>query len=187
MSQLKVLGISGSLRHDSTNRKLLQIAKSFATELGAVVTEADLKELNLPIYDGDIETAGIPESVQKLKKMVEESDVIMLASPEYNYSISGALKNAIDWLSRGEKNSLDNKVVVMFGASGGNFGTVRGQNHLRQILSALNVMMVTQPQVLVRNNKEAFDDKGNLVDPKTVDLLKALIKKNLDLAQKLKS
>lgn len=113
---IKVLVISGSLRRDSFNRKLLNVAKKMAAELGAEVSEADLKELSLPVYDGGIEAQGMPESVQKLKAAVEATDVLLIASPEYNHSISGALKNAIDWLSRGE-NSLDGKLAAIFGAS----------------------------------------------------------------------
>lgn len=113
---LKVLAISGSLRRDSCNRKALQIAKKIAADWGAEISELDLKTMNLPIYDGDIEAQGMPEAVQKLKAAVEATDVLLIASPEYNHSISGALKNAIDWLSRGE-NSLDGKLTAIFGAS----------------------------------------------------------------------
>ena len=122
---LKVLGISGSLRKYSYNRKALQIAKKIASDLGAEVSEADLKELNLPIYDGDIEAQGLPESVKKFKAAVEVNDVLLIVSPEYNYSISGALKNAFGWASRGG-NSFDGKWAVIFGVSPGAFGTLRG-------------------------------------------------------------
>lgn len=182
---IKVLGICGSLRKESYNRKLLQIAKGIASELGAEVSEVDLKELNLPIYDGDLEAQGIPEPVQKLKAVIAAADVIMLASPEHNYSISAALKNAIDWTSR-QGNPWDAKVIAIFGASSGNFGTLRGQFQLRQMLMYLNVFTLPQPQVFIRNEVEAFNPDGSLKDPKSVELLKTLIEKSMVLAQKLK-
>src|SRR3989338_10591742 len=140
-SMLKVLAISGSLRSESYNRKALQVAKEIAIDLGAEVTELDLRELDLPIYDKDIQDQGLPESVRKLKKTVESTDVLMIASPEYNYSVSGALKNAIDWASRGG-NSLNGKVAAVFGASTGRFGALRGQFQLRQILASVNVLIL---------------------------------------------
>lgn len=175
---IKVVAISGSLRLDSYNRKVLQLAKRFALEAGAFVEEIDLKELNLPLYDGDIEALGFPENVKKLKSAVESADVILIASPEYNHSISGALKNAIDWLSS-SKNSLDGKVAVIFGASTGLYGTIRGQAHLRQILTALNVTMVLVPQVFIRSAKEAFNEDGTLKDVKLQNQLQKLITKSI--------
>ncbi len=152
---LHVLGISGSLRKESFNRKALQIAKRFAEELGAVVEELDHNELQLPVYDEDLTAQGFPESVLRLKAKVEAADIILIASPEYNYSVPGGLKNAIDWLSR-KKNSFDGKTAAIFGASNGQFGTVRMQPHLRIILEALNVSIVPQPQVFIRTAGEAF-------------------------------
>ncbi len=113
VDKLNVLAFSGSLRTDSYNRKALQAAKKIAAAAGAIVNELDLRQLALPIYDGDIEAAGMPESALRLKAAVEASDLLLIASPEYNSSISGALKNAIDWLSRG-KNSLDGKIAAVF-------------------------------------------------------------------------
>jgi chromate reductase, NAD(P)H dehydrogenase (quinone) len=184
--QLRVVGFSGSLRKESFNRKALQIAKKFAVEAGTMVEEIDLKELSLPLYDADIEAKGFPESVQILRRAVETADVVLIASPEYNHSISGALKNAIDWLSTG-KNTLDGKIAAIFGASSGLFGTVRGQFHLRQILAALNVFLVPQPQVFIRSAREAFDQDGSLKDKRVQDQLKTLINKTLHLAKALKS
>ena len=185
MQKLRVLGISGSLRRDSYNRKALQIAKRFAAEAGAEVTESDLKELALPIYDGDIEAQGLPESVLRLKAAVEAADVLLIASPEYNHSISGALKNAIDWLSR-QKNSLDGKVAAVFGASTGVFGTARGQYHLRQTLAALNVLVITAPQIYIGTAADAFDAAGSFKNPKTAELLQRLVERALKVAGQVK-
>ena len=182
---LNVLAISGSLRTASYNRKALQIAKTIAAGLDAVVTEIDLRELNLPLYDQDIQDQGMPESVLKLKAACEAADALLIASPEYNYSISGALKNALDWASRGG-NSLSGKVAAIFGASDGRIGTARGQVHLRQVLIALNVMVTPQPQVCISLAKEAFNEDSSLKDPKLNDQFQKLITNTLTLAQKLK-
>ncbi len=185
-ARLKTLAISGSLRTDSFNRKALQIAKRIATDLGAQVKELDLRELNLPIYDKDIQDAGWPESVQRLKKEVEATDVLIIASPEYNYGISGALKNAIDWASRGEKNSFAGKVAAIFGASTGGFGALRSQAQLRQVLQSVNVLILPQPQVFISRAETAFNPDGSFTDQKNFETLKILIEKTFEFAVKLK-
>lgn len=186
VNRINVLGIAGSLRSGSYNRKALQLAKRFAEEFGVNVQELDLKELNLPMYDEDMQSVSTLESVQRLKSIIEAADVILIASPEYNYSIPGGLKNALDWASRG-KNSLDDKVAAIFGVSGGPFGTIRMQPHLRQILTALNIYVVPQPQVFIRFAHEAFNSDGTLVDPKLQEQLKTLVYKSLMLAKALKT
>jgi len=187
MQRLKALAIPGSLRTESYNRKALQVAKKIATDLGAEVEEIDLRELNLPIYDRDIQDEGMPESVERLKKAIEAADILIIASPEYNYSVSGALKNTIDWASRGEKNSFNGKIAVIFGASIGGFGTLRGQIQLRQILSSVNVLILPQPQVFISRAEEAFNPDGSFIDPKTFNTLKTLIEKTFELASSIKS
>lgn len=184
---VKALAISGSLRTESFNRRALRIAKQIATDLGAQVEELDLRELNLPIYDKDIQDRGMPGPVQRLKKEIEATDVLIIASPEYNYGISGALKNAIDWASRGEKNSFSGKLAVIFGASTGGFGTLRGQLQLRQILQSVNVFILPQPQVLISRAEGAFDAHGSFTDPKNSETLKILIEKTFELALKLRA
>lgn len=182
---MKVLTICGSLRAASYNRQLLRAASKVAQNLGAEVQNADLKEVVLPMYDQDIQDAGMPKIVQDLKEMVQTADVILFVSPEYNYSVPGVLKNAIDWLSRGT-NSLDQKTVAIMGASPGAFGTVRGQAHLRQILVGLNVRILSKPEVCLRFCDQAFDQSGNLVDPKNQEILEKLIKNTFELFNKLK-
>jgi len=185
--KLKVLAVSGSLRTDSYNRKALQVAKRIAEDLGAEVRELDLRELSLPIYDKDIQDRGWPEPVQKLEKEIEAADVLIIASPEYNYGISGALKNAVDWASRGEKNSLGGKVAVILGASTGGFGTVRSQLQLRQTLQSVNVFVLPQPQVLISRAETAFNLDGSFSDLKNLETLTTLIKKTFEFTLKLKS
>ena len=183
--KLRVVAISGSLRKESMNRKALQIAKRFASQAGVIVEEMDLKELDIPVFDQDIMDQGMPESVQRLKLAVKEAEVIIIASPEYNYSVPGGLKNAIDWLSRGE-NSLEGKVAAIFGVSNGINGTIRMQPQLKIILNSLNVSLVPQPQVMIRNGREAFTPEGGLVDSKLEAQLKMLIEKTLHLAKAMK-
>jgi len=183
---LKILEIAGSLRKDSYNRQLLWIADEIAQELGASTSEIDLKQLALPMYDADVEARGLPESVMKLKDAIEGADLLLIASPEYNYSVSGALKNALDWASRG-KNSLDGKVVAIFGASTSIMGTVRGQAHLRDILEALNAIVLPQPGVFIRSARDAFDENGSLKDPMSAQLLRDLIQRAMALADKVRA
>ncbi|OGF46553.1 MAG: hypothetical protein A2452_05270 [Candidatus Firestonebacteria bacterium RIFOXYC2_FULL_39_67] len=180
MGNLKVVGICGSLREGSFNKKLLYCAKMIVSDMGLEMTEIDLKALGLPLFDADMELKELPENVRKFKKEIEEAHALLIASPEYNYSVSGVLKNAIDWLSRGGKNSLNSKLAVIMGASAGPFGTVRGQTNLRQILSCLNVMVLPQPQVLVPFADTAFNPDGSLKDEKTATILKRLLKTTLN-------
>jgi len=182
MQKLQVLGICGSLRSGSYNRMLLKTAMTCASAAGAEVREADLRELELPVYDFDIEMAGMPESVEKLKAMVAESDVILFASPEYNYAVSGVLKNAVDWGSRGKKNAWGGKWAAIFGASTGPMGTVRGQFVLRQILTAVNMHLLPQPQVFVPLADQAFLSDGSLLEKNPEEQLRRLVVRTLEAA-----
>lgn len=186
MSKLKVLAIAGSLRAASYNRKLLQIAKKFALEAGAEAIEIDLRELALPIYDQDIEDKEFPASAQRLKDAIVVCDVLLIATPEYNHGIPGGLKNAIDWASRGTPRALKGKVAAIFGASTGQFGTVRAQLHLRQILSSEGVFILPIPTVFVSNADSQFKDDGSLVDEKLEEKLLKLVNETLVFAKKLK-
>jgi|WetSurMetagenome_2_1015567.scaffolds.fasta_scaffold459800_1 chromate reductase, NAD(P)H dehydrogenase (quinone) len=185
-SNLKVIAISGSLRRDSYNRKALHAAKKIVIDLGVQIEEIDLKELNLPMYDGDVEQAGFPFSVEMIRQKVFSADMLLIATPEYNHSISGALKNAVDWLST-SKNVLDGKSAMIFGASTGFFGTMRAQAHLRQILTALNVMVLPQPQLFIRSAKDAFNQDGSLIDQKTNAIMQKLIINTLHTTSLIKS
>lgn len=186
MSDIKVLGMCGSLRKASYNKMALSVAAKMAlTYEGVKYTEANLKELALPIYDGDIEAQGFPPGVVELKRLVADSDIILMASPEYNHSITPALKNAIDWLSR-DVNVLDKKWAVLFGVSIGVYGTVRGQMHLRQILAALNVYVLPQPQVLIKNSEQAFLPDGSLSDKMVEKGLNKLIADTIAMVRKVK-
>jgi chromate reductase, NAD(P)H dehydrogenase (quinone) len=178
---LNILAIAGSLRTDSFNRKALQTAKQIASELNTTVVELDLKTLDLPLFDADLRANGFPESVKKLKDTIALADVLLIATPEYNHSIPGVLKNAIDWASD-KTNPFAGKVAAIFGASNGLFGTLRAQLHLRQVLASLNVELVPQPQVFIRSAESAFLPDGSLVDQKIRQQLRQLIEATLTLA-----
>jgi chromate reductase, NAD(P)H dehydrogenase (quinone) len=180
---MTISGISGSLREGSYNALALRQALRFAAEKGNIVNEISLKTLNLPAYDEDIASQP-PSGVSEFREAVRQSDVIVIASPEYNYSVPGGLKNAIDWASR-QRNAFAGKVAAIMGASSGPFGTIRMQPHLRMIMTALDVLVVPQPQVFIRNARESFTPSGDFVDKKLEERVRVLIRKSLILAKAL--
>ena len=167
----KILCFAGSLRTDSFNKKVVKIAMSGAKAAGADVTYIDLRDYPMPIYDGDIETAsGLPENALKLKTLMREHQAFLISSPEYNSSISAALKNAIDWASRpapGEKmlECFTGKVAGVMSASPGALGGLRGLVTVRSILENINVLVCPE-QIAIAQATDAFDDDGSLKDAK---------------------
>ncbi len=167
----KILCFAGSLRKDSLNKKLVKVAMAAAQEAGAETTYIDLKDYPMPIYDGDIEAeSGIPENALKLKKLMKEHQAFLIASPEYNSSVSGALKNFIDWTSRpeqGEKSlaCFTGKVAGIMACSPGAMGGLRGLVTLRSILNNINVLVVPE-QTAVSQAGDAFTEDGKLKDEK---------------------
>lgn len=161
---IKIVGIAGSLRRSSYNKALLRAASGLVPE--DVVME--ILEIGLvPPFNEDTERAGMPEVVSDLRKKIEKSDGIIFATPEYNHSIPGVLKNAIDWLSRGDDRPLSNKPAAVIGASMGTIGTARAQVHFRDVAAALNMPVMLQPEVLVSKAHEKFDDSLVLIDDAT--------------------
>lgn len=177
---MNVVGISGSLRTGSFNTLALRQALRFAGEAGAAVEEIVLKGLNIPAYDEDIADRPTAD-VSGLRATVSGADLIIIASPEYNYSVPGGLKNVIDWLSK-PRNALNGKVAAIMGASGGPFGTIRMQPHLRAILGALDVFVLPQPQVFIRNAREAFAADGTFADTKLENQVRLLVNKSMTIA-----
>lgn len=164
--QVHIAAIPGSLRAGSLNRKLLALAVREAEKAGAQVDVVDLKALALPIYDGDVEAAGFPEAVVKLKERLARAQGLLIATPEYNGSIPGGLKNAIDWASRPPGNPFKDKVVQVMGVTPGPAGTLYAQNHLRQSLVNLGAWTVPG-YVAIRFADNAFDERGELRDDAT--------------------
>jgi NAD(P)H-dependent FMN reductase len=193
MSAPKIIAFAGSLRAGSHNKKLLAIGVEAARAEGAEVTVVDLRELALPLYDGDIEDAtGLPEGAKRFKALLRASDGMLVASPEYNSSITGALKNAIDWASRAETDdepslvAFDGKAAALLAASPGGFGGLRGLVTVRSILSNIGVH-VHPDQVCIPVAHEAFDEAGKLKDEKKTKQVAQLAKGLVDLASRLKS
>jgi len=158
---MKVLAICGSLRAKSTNKGLVSYAQANAPE-GMVIELANLNQV--PFYNADLSER--PEAVKKLLQQIGDADALLLACPEYNYSIAPALKNALDWASRETNNTLLNgKAVAIMGAGGG-MGTSRAQYHLRQVCVYLNLHPLNKPEVFANAFANTFDGDGNLVDEK---------------------
>jgi chromate reductase, NAD(P)H dehydrogenase (quinone) len=173
---VKILGIPGSLREASLNRAALRAAQELAPPgVGVEIFALD----RIPPYNQDLERP-LPAPVVELKTRIREADAILIATPEYNYSVPGVLKNAIDWASRPYGDSAwDGKPAAVMGASPGMMGTARAQYHLRQTLLSLNVYPLNHPEVMIARAAQRFDEQGRLVDEVSralvVRLLEALV------------
>jgi chromate reductase len=162
---VKVLGIPGSLRKDSFNAALLRAAAELLP-LSMTLETADISAV--PLFNQDLLPDGhFPEPVATLRRQVAEADALLFATPEYNYSISGVLKNVIDWISRPPKQPFRGKPAAIMGASMGGFGTVKAQMHLRQVCVFLDIRLLNRPEVLVSHAHEKFDAQGKLTDEAT--------------------
>lgn len=170
-ANLNILGIPGSLRKASWNKSLLRAAAKLAPS-GTVIEIFELD--GIPPFNQDDER-NPPPRVAELKSKVKAADAILIVTPEYNYSIPGVLKNAIDWASRPYGDSAwSRKPVAIMGASGGNIGTARAQYHLRQTFVFLDMDAVNQPEVML-NATKSLDDQGNLTDDKAKELIVKLL------------
>lgn len=164
-----VVALAGSLRRESFNRKLLLAAGDLSPE-GLRLVPATLR--GLPVYDADVEAAGVPPIVLELARIIADADGLLLACPEYNHGIPGGLKNALDWLSRkGSGVPFRGKPVAIMGASAGVVGTARAQAQLRQVLYAMGARVLPPPEVLVGQAQNKFDDQGRLTDESTLTLV----------------
>lgn len=171
-STLTIVGICGSLRKGSFNMALLKAAQASAPD-GVTLTILNIGDL--PLYNQDNEDP-VPEVVQAFKKAIEAADAVLIATPEYNYSIPGVLKNAIDWLSRPYgQNSLNDKPVAIMGASVGMGASGRAQYHLRQCFVFLNGHVLNQPEVLVPMAQDKIDAQGNITDAKTKEKVTEIV------------
>ncbi|MCK7598999.1 NAD(P)H-dependent oxidoreductase [Microbulbifer sp. CAU 1566] len=173
----KVLAISGSLRKSSFNSAALQVAADIA---GGTAEFTFAKLSGIPLYDQDLRDMGVPEAVETLQQQILEADAILFSTPEYNYSVSGVLKNTIDWLSRVEPQPFADKPVAVMSASMSAFGGARAQYDLRRILIYLNAHFVNKPEVMISFAHKKFDESGQLTDADTRkfigDLVEALAK-----------
>ncbi|MGE0581723.1 MAG: NADPH-dependent FMN reductase [Steroidobacteraceae bacterium] len=169
---MKLLAIAGSLRKDSLNTKLARAAAGLAP----AGVEVDVATLHgLPMYDEDLRADGIPAPVAQLAARVREADGILIVTPEYNFSVPGALKNALDWLSRLAPPPFAGKSTAIMSASPGMLGGMRAQDHLRQILFGLDARTLTRPQVIVGSAAGKFAPDGSLTDGMAVELVENLL------------
>lgn len=177
MNPVRILGIAGSLRRDSYNRSALRAAAKLAPE-GATMQIFELD--GIPGFNQDDEQ-NPPPKVVDLKRELREADAILFVTPEYNYSVPGVLKNAIDWASRPYGDSAWNgKPAAIMGASIGTIGTARAQYHLRQMMVFLNMFPINQPEVMIGSAAERFDEQGNLTDEPTKEYIRKLLQNLVD-------
>ena len=179
---MNVIGISGSLRKGSFNTAALRAAQGLAPE-GMTIERAEIGDL--PLYNDDVRAAGFPPPVERLRAQLAAADAVLLVTPEYNYSISGVLKNAIDWASRPPNQPFEAKPVAIMGASPGLFGSARAQYHLRQMLIFLNAMPVNRPEVMIGQAQNKFDADGNLTDEPTREFIRKLLVSLRDWTERL--
>lgn len=176
-AEIKIVAFAGSTRQDSLNKKLVIEAANIAKEKGATVTVVDLKDYPIPLYDGDLEkNSGMPEFAKQLRRLMIDSQAIIIATPEYNGSIPAVLKNALDWASRDEnghssRDAFKGKIFAIMSASPGKGGGKRALNHLRTIIEAVGGQVVSI-QTSVPEAATAFDAHGHLKENPSKEELK---------------
>ena len=168
----KLLLICGALRKGSLNRKLLIQSEKFWKG------DSVWGDLNLPLYDGDLEAAeGIPAAAEHLTDQIATADAVLISTPEYNQSFPGGLKNALDWVSRGEAKPWTDKPVAIVSAAAGRAGGARAQYALRLALNPFQPRLLTGPEVMIAHAGQEFDSKGQLTNERYLATLKALVEK----------
>jgi NAD(P)H-dependent FMN reductase len=183
---IRILAFSGSSRRESLNKKLLLAAVEATRTAGGEVTLADLNELALPLYNGDLEDAkGLPENAKTLIALITGHEGILVASPEYNSMITPLLKNTIDWCTRGDDNPFVGKVAAVISASPGMLGGVRSMTLARSLLTHLGCYVVPAQCILPQADK-AFDPAGKLTSSRAQESLKKVAAELVDLSQKLR-
>jgi chromate reductase len=169
---VRIVGLSGSLRRGSYNSAAVRAAQALLPE-NAELQILDLAQI--PFFNEDLEAEGMPSSVAELRAALEAADAVLMATPEYNFSLPPVLKNALDWASRGDKPPLAGKPVAIMSASIGWLGGARVQYHLRQVCGALNMLPLNRPEVFIGNAQEKFDEEGNLIDQRTQRFIRRLL------------
>jgi len=190
MSNPRILVFAGSIRTGSFNASLAALAAKELALAGADVTHISLQDFPMPIYDGDAEAAsGPPENAIKLKRMMMTHPGVFIASPEYNASVTPLLKNTLDWISRvrdGKETPLaayKNRVFALGSASNGQFGGMRSLLALRQVLEIGCGALVSPEQVSVSRAADAYDEMGHLKDERTANVLRAVVRRLIDMAR----
>jgi chromate reductase len=170
--QIKVLGFAGSLRQRSFNRAALRAAVELAPE-GMTIETFDLAPI--PLYNDDVKQQGFPPAVEAFRDQIRTADAVLIVTPEYNYSVPGVLKNAIDWASRPPDQPFDGKPIAIMGTSPGRLGTARAQYHLRQFFVFLNAHIVNRPEVMIAGAPQMFDEELRLTDEPTREFVAKLL------------
>jgi chromate reductase len=176
-AEKKAIAIAGSTREDSFNKKLVKVAADIAREQGVTVTVVDLKDYPAPLFDEDLEKShGMPASIRSLRKLMLESDIVILSSPEYNGSISAVMKNTLDWLTRDEKGNpsreaFKGKKFILLSASPSPAGGNRGIQHLKDIVSSPGGEVV-DTLITLPNAHNAFNGQGKLKDPEVYNKIR---------------
>ena len=181
---IKLLGVSGSLRSQSYNSGALRAIASVLPE-GMTFTIADIAAL--PFYNTDVEQGGFPDAVKKFRAEVAAADALIFAVPEYNFSLPGVLKNALEWLSRPPNPPANEKPCAVFGASISPLGTARGQFHFRHVAVSLNMIMANVPHVDIASAKTKFDTQSQLIDQPALDSLRQLLAELKNLTIRLRA
>lgn len=171
--RIAIAGLVGSLRRNSFNRRLMEAARAFAPASLELKLIDGLGEV--PVFDEDLEAGAGPAAVARLREAVSRADGLLIATPEYNQSMPGMVKNLIDWLSRADPSPLEGKPVAVIGASSGPWGTRLAQAALRQTLIACGALVMPAPQLYVRSAGEAFDASGALIDERIAAQLSAIL------------
>lgn len=161
---MHLLGISGSLRKNSFNTAALRACQGLLPE-GVTLSIFDIAPI--PLYNEEVYAKGFPPAVEDFRQQIAAADAIVFATPEYNYSIPGVLKNAIDWASRPPEQPFENKPIALIGATPGGLGTSRSQYHLRQVFIYLNGLLMNRPEVMISSAPSKFDSHGQLIDAAT--------------------
>jgi chromate reductase len=172
VDQLRVLGFAGSLRQGSYNKMALRAALELAPA-GMTIETFDIAPIEP--YNEDVKQQGFPAPVQDFREKIRAADAVLIVTPEYNYSIPGVLKNAIDWASRPPDQPFKDKPIAIMGASPGRLGTARAQYHLRQCFVFLNGLVLNQPEVMIGGAAQMFDDQGRLTDQPTREFVGKLL------------
>lgn len=181
---MKILGFAGSLRTDSYNQQIIKNALKIAEEMSAQTEFLDLHDLKMPLYDTDIETSDYLKEAKKLKEMIRRADAVVISSPEYNRSIPGVLKNALDWASRPHgESAFEDKPTALVTASPGSKGGARAMEHLTQVMEALGTKL-SEKKVSIGEVRDKLDKNGNLTDGEAIESIKQLLHELIQISQK---
>src|SRR5215469_18893835 len=170
--RVQIFAFCGSLRRGSYNRMLLAAAEELAPE-GVSFESFDIGRL--PLYNEDVRAQGFPPPAEELRERIRAAEALLFVTPEYNYSVPGVLKNAIDWASRPPDQPFAGKPVAMMGASMGGFGTGRAQYHLRQTCVYLDMVPLNKPEVMIPQAHDKFDAQGHLKDAASLKFIQDLM------------